>query len=88
MSAAYVLTKDVKHLATWTQDREQFGGWARGDYRPICGGKVRNPMETFFIPSGYQYEDSKFVARAERLPVCRLCAKVLVALNEAAGGAR
>ena len=81
MSAAYVLTKDVKHLAAWTQDRQQ-DGYTRGSYRPICGGKVRDAMSTCWPES--RYEDPAVVARAARLPVCRLCATTLAHLNRIA----
>ncbi|NUP32903.1 MAG: hypothetical protein HOU01_14440, partial [Streptomycetaceae bacterium] len=76
---AFVLTKDVKHLASWTQDRKQ-DEYTRGAYRPICGGKVRGPMATCWTGRAAQYEDPARLARAERLPLCKHCAKTLVEL--------
>jgi hypothetical protein len=80
MSAAFVLTKDVKHLAAWTQDREQSDGYTRGAYRPLCGGKVRGPMATCWTGASAHYEDQARLARADRLPLCKHCAKTLAGL--------
>jgi hypothetical protein len=80
MSTAFVLTKDVKHLAAWTQHREQSDGYTRGAYRPICGGKVRTPNATCWVGAAGRYEDPARLARADRLPLCKRCAKTLAEL--------
>lgn len=79
-SVAYIVTKDVRHLGAWTQDRREYQlGSRTGAQRPICGGAVRGYQATVWISD---YEDPAALARAKRKPVCRLCLKTLTALNE------
>ena len=87
MNAAFVLTKSVKHLAAWTRDRDNERGWATGSWRPICGGKLRSPLDTYWLGNNEQWEDERARSRQQRLPLCLLCQKALGDLNDAAGGA-
>jgi hypothetical protein len=75
--AAYVLTRSVKHLAAWTRNE----GYPTGRYRPICGGQLRGYSDTYRP----DFEDPCRERRAERLPLCKLCAKELAQLVELTG---
>lgn len=84
-SVAYVVTKDVRHIASWTQDRESTADYYRtGVYRPICGGKVRGWKWSLY--PDFRYEDEAWAERQMRKPLCRYCVKTLADLN-AIGGA-
>jgi hypothetical protein len=77
MSAAYVVTKDVRHLAAWTQNRET--AYRQGSYRPICGGKVRDWKSTVYPRWD---DDGPELTKALRKPVCRKCLETLAELVE------
>lgn len=79
---AYIVTKDVRHLGAWTQDRDQPDSWPTGAQRPICGGKVRPPSDVMWLD--FPYENQRKVAQGMARPVCRLCIKALAGLQEAA----
>ncbi len=80
---AYIVTKDVRHLGTWTQNSEQTESYGPlGAQRPICGGRVR-PFSATLWP-GFPYEDQRMLTRAMARPVCKPCLKTLAALNEVA----
>ena len=86
MSAGFVLTQDVKHLATWTQEHnDPPRRYPAGRFRPICGGKLRDPQSLVFPES--DWEDPEMIERASKKPLCKYCRKTLDALIEIAGGA-
>lgn len=83
MAAAFVLTGHVKHLAAWTRDRPEEGArWATGAYRPLCGERLRSPVDTYH--PDFDYEDPRYARRAARLPLCKRCTKTLNELATAA----
>lgn len=83
---AYVVTKDVRHLAPWTQDsaKHQPSYGSTGTYRPICGEKVKGANSSVLWPE-FAYEDQLFQERSLAKPVCLNCLKILERLNDIAG---
>lgn len=74
---AYLVTKDVRHLAVWTRNHEPRD--LTGRYRPICGEAIKGRLEythRFFSEDDYQY--------AMRRPICRRCLKVVEHLRAVA----
>jgi len=82
-SVAYKVTKDVRHLAPWTQNTQQDDVWPTGTFRPICGRKVEGPNTELLWP-GLVYEDQLFAEQSHKKPVCLDCVKVLRRLTELA----
>lgn len=83
MTAAFVLTRHVKHIGSWTQHSQQLDSWRSGAVRPICGGNVLGWGHTYY-PT-VRYEDERIAARAARLPVCKPCIRTLRGLLDLAG---
>ncbi|MGN6245150.1 MAG: hypothetical protein ACTHQ3_15970 [Motilibacteraceae bacterium] len=80
MSAAYLATPKVRHLAVWTADfdRRGFGG-----FRPICGlprPKRSLPIWADFDIDLYSPDWRRRVEAGLRRPICKCCAKSLHSL--------
>lgn len=84
-SVAYLVTRRVKHLATWTQDAVSGADfYATGQHRPVCGAALTHRRDgkdtTRLVWPNFPHEDQSLVAEAAKRPICRACRRTVGAL--------
>jgi hypothetical protein len=91
VNAAYMVSRDVRHLAVWTANvRPESFAYPTGYYRPLCGREpLPYPEANAQLPvvwTDAQYDNGE-LERALTKPVCRMCLRRLADLQSIADGA-
>lgn len=89
MSAAYLATPKVRHLAVWTADLPSNSDVGHR-WRPMCGRRPRGLLvspNVISVPEWLSPEWREQVTDVLRRPVCKDCAREARSAYELAGGA-